>query len=176
MSWRGWHTAVGEAVVNVKVLGLLFSGSGCSIWTTDTQVAGDLSVNHWLAGGRLICCICPFLWCKYTHGGWFQAINKNQKAMQDSWKFMQNRNSDSKLPENLSIGSWPMYGLLPTMGNRVAPSLTCLRAILTHSWREASDLGWQQNMAESELWNFTSHDTDKTIVEKAGTGITWNYF
>lgn len=36
---------------------------------------GEL-VNHWFSGmgESLICSICPFLWCKYTHHGQFQAM------------------------------------------------------------------------------------------------------
>ena len=63
-----------------RVWGHLLSGALVNVWQS------VLGVGRW--GGRaLVCSLCQFLWCKYSHHSQFQATSMMLTDWQNSWKF-----------------------------------------------------------------------------------------
>ena len=75
---KGRPSSVGKHVKFILILHYLNSASMACCYMLDNRLSEEE------AG---ICPVCQFLWCKCSHHGHFQNINRTSADSQDSWKF-----------------------------------------------------------------------------------------
>lgn len=88
------------------------------------QVASFVLENWFCENKALICRICSFLWCKYSHHSWFYVINNLTTSLQNSWIFNH---------QLLRAGSsWLQHSSIPntfTFWNASGPYMACLSVL-----------------------------------------------